>query len=68
MPTIEFSEFRQLVLSDAALQSRLLAVDNHRDFVELVISLAADHGYSLTREEITEEMRIGHRAWLERWV
>lgn len=68
MPTASFEEFRQLVLSDPALQQQLRATPNLPAFLDLTVQLGTELGYTFAVEEVRAALQASRRAWLERWV
>jgi len=68
MSQAEFARFRHVVLADGFLQERLRSVTDHDTFSALVVELAAERGFALTTDDLTQAMRDGRRAWLERWI
>lgn len=63
-----FTEFRQLVLQDAALQRQLQQVEDLKEFASLAIALAARHALEITPADLDVALREARRAWLERWI
>ncbi len=61
-------QFRQLVLQDVTLQEQLRATTDKRQFVALVVQLSAQHGYTITVEDIEAGIQVGRRSWIERWI
>lgn len=65
-PVSDLDRFRALVMEDIGLQQELIAAGDARTFIPLVIRLASEHGYHLTREQIEDAMRETRRRWRER--
>ena len=61
-----FEQFRQVVLNDAALQEKFLAVPESVEFRTLVIRLGAERGYDFTVDDIEDLLKVNRRAWVER--
>lgn len=68
MSQAEFERFRQVVLADKLLQERLRSVADRDAFSALVVESAAELGFALTVDDVTEAVRDGRRAWIERRI
>jgi hypothetical protein len=65
----DFERFRDAVLDDPALQSRLRQpAGDAATFVARVVAAGAEQGYQLEGSDVEAAMAEGRRAWLERWV
>jgi hypothetical protein len=64
----QFEAFRELVLRSPVLQERLDGEGHMDDFVPLVVSVGAEHGYVFTDADVAAAVSESRRAWLERWV
>lgn len=62
----DFESFRRLVLSDRSLQQPLVAVTEHREFVDVVVSEGARLGYRFGADDVLTAMQHGRREWIER--
>lgn len=63
-----FEQFRQLVLRDRDIQRRLRETPDRESFVGATLEAGAELGYSFSAEEVSEALRAGQRAWIERWL
>ncbi len=61
-----FEQFRRQVLQDQALQKQLWGTDNFDAFVQHVVRLGRDNGYTFGVEDVTAAMQANRRAWIER--
>ena len=61
-------QFRQLILEDVTLQGRLRETLNLEAFLDLMLQLGDDLGYSFTIEEIEFAIKESRLAWLQRWI
>lgn len=57
---------RELVLADPALQARLRRETDWTAFAAAARQVAAEHGWSLSEEELADARTAARRAWLER--
>lgn len=67
MPADDLARLREIVLADPDLQRRLLAA-GRREFVALVVGLAADRGLDVSDRDIDEAVTESRRAWYSRWI
>jgi hypothetical protein len=63
-----FDEFRQLVLSDRALQQDLLQAVDERSLFDKVLARGRERGYAFSEQDLEAAVRINRRGWLERWL
>jgi hypothetical protein len=68
MRRMDFDGFRQLVLSDEALQKRLRTAADLKVFLDLIMQLGNQHGYSFTIEDVEGHLRMNRSAWLQRRI
>jgi hypothetical protein len=61
-------EIRELVLADPELRERLRSIIDKADFTNAVLSLAEEKGLVLTEDDVGDAMRMGRKAWIERWI
>ena len=61
-----FERFRILVMEDPDLQEALRNVSDYESFIELLIQLADQKGYSVTAEDIESASIQSKQAWFER--
>lgn len=61
-----FQALRQAVHNDPALQARLFALADTRDFIAAVRQLACSMGHPLAEEELRQALYTGRKAWSER--
>ncbi len=61
-----FEQFRRRVLQDYALQKQLRETDNFDAFVQHVVRLGRENGYTFGVEDVTAAMQANRRAWIER--
>lgn len=54
MASQNLDNFKQLVLQDTALQAKLRSASDQQDFVQQIVKIAQENGYSLTPEEVQE--------------
>ncbi|MFJ4192955.1 aspartyl/asparaginyl beta-hydroxylase domain-containing protein [Pseudomonas sp. NPDC089534] len=59
--------FRRLVADDPALCARLQALADPEQFIDCTVALAAEHGLSLSPQELRAAMRNGRRTWSGQW-
>ena len=64
----QFNAFRNLVLATPGLLNQFRAVPDVPTFVALVQTIAAQHGFEFTVEEIHATLRASQQAWIERWI
>ena len=62
------ARFRVLVLQNRALQERLREIEDREEFIAQVVTLGQAQGYEFSAQDVTEGLRAGQRAWLERWI
>lgn len=63
-----FEKFRQLVLRDHTLQTRLSGLPTDAIFTELVLAAGVEHGFEFTAAELNQALMEARRSWIERWV
>ena len=68
MPTNDFDQFRQLVLATLALQEELREIEDHDEFIQKVVELGSDHGFSFNVEDVKNAVNASRRSWIERWI
>lgn len=68
MPADDLARLRQIVLADPDLQRRLLAAAGRRQFVALVVGLAADRGLDVSDRDIDDAITESRRGWYSRWI
>ena len=68
MPASGFDAFRQLVLSDAALQEELVGVPDEKSLFDKVLALGQERGYCFSAQDLENAVRANRRGWLERWL
>ncbi|MDB5357097.1 MAG: hypothetical protein JWN24_3550 [Phycisphaerales bacterium] len=67
MPRQEFERFRQIVLEDPGLQSRLLrSPADNESFISVLIEAGSEHGCAFGRDEVLAALRAAQLAWLQR--
>lgn len=64
----EFERFRQAVLRDPNLQSRLRCTSDRKLFVTVVLKLATENGYRFSATDVEDAVKESRRAWIERWI
>jgi Aspartyl/Asparaginyl beta-hydroxylase/Nif11 domain len=64
----DLERFRQAVLDDPKLQHRLRATRDRESFIRLTVAVGHEGGYRFTEADVEEAMRVGRRAWFERWL
>ena len=67
-PLENFEKLRQVVLSSRDLQRELMDIERVDRFIEVAKKLAADHGITLSDDELREAMRIARKTWSDRWI
>ncbi len=60
-------QFRHLVLHDSALQAQLREAPDKPAFIERMLRLGTERGYTFTAEEIETALANARRAWTQRW-
>lgn len=63
----DFELFHELVLTDTALQSELQAIVDLPAFLQAVVRLGREHGFTFGEEAVEEAIRRNRQAWMERW-
>jgi hypothetical protein len=63
---IALQALRLAVHRDPALQSRLFALTDAKEFIAAVRQLAQSHGHALAEEDVSQAMYAGRRVWSER--
>ena len=62
----DFEQFRHQVLQDLRLQERLRDIRDREMFIQELVSLGQEQGYSFGVEEITLALQASRRTWIER--
>lgn len=62
------ARFCDLVFEDVILQDRLRQVIDKRLFVDLVVRLGEERGFSFSASDVDQAFRANRRAWIERWL
>lgn len=57
---------RCMVHGDAALQAKLFALTDTREFVAALCQLAQQSGQVLAEQDVQQAMRTGRQAWADR--
>ena len=60
--------FCDWVFEDVSLQERLREVMDQGLFIDLVLRLGEEHGFSFNAKDVDEALRANRRAWIERWL
>ncbi len=60
--------FCDLVFQDVGLQGRLRQVSDKALFIDLVVRLGEESGFSFNAEDVRATLRANRHAWIERWV
>lgn len=63
-----FEAFQKYVLDTPALQEKLRDIADWRTFVDHVLALGAENGFSFTVDDLTQALQASRRAWIERWI
>ena len=63
----DFELFHELVLTDTALQRELQAIVDLPAFLQAVVRLGREHGFTFGEETVEEAIRRNRQAWMERW-
>ncbi len=66
MPLDDFERFRHAVLQDLKLQEQLQDIQDRELFIQQVVRLGQEHGYSFDSAEVTSAIQASRRAWIER--
>jgi hypothetical protein len=61
-----FEQFRELVLADPLLQSRLQAFEEVDPFIDEVVRAGRQHDLRFTAEDVRAALQAGRRAWFQR--
>jgi quercetin dioxygenase-like cupin family protein len=61
-------KFCQAVFEDVGLHERLRQVIDTQVFIDLVVRVGEEHGFSFNSHDVNETLRANRRAWLERWL
>lgn len=64
----ELEQFCQAVLAEPALQKPLRETPDLPAFIDQMLALGAERGYTFTAEEIQAKLRAMRQAWIERWI
>jgi aspartyl/asparaginyl beta-hydroxylase len=62
------SRFCELVFQNVALQERLKQVSDKPLFIDLVVRVGEESGFSFNDQDVRETLRANRNAWIERWV
>ena len=68
MPAEDLARLREVVLADPDLQRRLLTAAGRRQFVALVVGLAADRGLDVSDRDVDDAVTESRRGWYSRWI
>lgn len=68
LPAHDFPAFYQFVLQTPTLQDELYAIAEKDAFVQRVVTLGQEHGYTFTEGVVAAAMQAQRRAWIERWI
>lgn len=68
MPADDLARLREAVLADSDLQRRLLAAAGRRQFVALVVGLAADRGLDVSDGDVDEALAESRQRWYATWI
>ena len=60
--------FRSLVFDEVDLQEQLRQVTDKDLFIDLVVRVGEERGFSFNAEDVKDALRANRRAWIERWV
>jgi hypothetical protein len=60
--------FIDLTFEDPSLQEQLRQVNDRMLFIDLVVRLGEERGFSFNAQDVVDVLRANRRAWLERWV
>jgi hypothetical protein len=63
----DFLRFQEQVASDPQLARTLQSLADPEAFIECAVTLAAQQGLQVRREELRAAMRNGRRQWSEQW-
>jgi hypothetical protein len=64
----DFEQFREFVLSQPPIQTRLKQTDDRRSFVQLVKRVGRELGYRFSQEDVEAALQSARKDWLQRWV
>ncbi|WP_035054879.1 aspartyl/asparaginyl beta-hydroxylase domain-containing protein [Andreprevotia chitinilytica] len=63
-----FAEFQALIAADANLADALLAIEEHKQFIETVVALGQQHGHAFSEEDVQSVMRQSRQRWQQQWM
>jgi hypothetical protein len=63
-----FEQFRALAIADASVRDLLLRETELPEFVQRVIELAAERGFTLTDQDVRSAYEAANRSWITRQV
>ncbi len=66
MAQADFERFRAQVLRDPELQAQLRDLQDRELFIQRVVALGQEHGYSFGAAEVASALQASRRAWIER--
>jgi len=64
----EFEQFREFVLREPLIQTRLKQTDDRRSFVQLVARVGRESGFEFNHKDVEDALQDARKAWLQRWV
>lgn len=67
MPNDAFEQFREMVLSDDALQNALVPILDREEFIARVIELGQLHSFEFESEDVVQAMRDARATLSARW-
>ena len=65
---VALDRFCNLVYEDVTLQEQLRQVIDKQLFIDLVVRLGEERGFSFNAKDVDETLRANRRAWIERWL
>lgn len=68
MPAEDLARLRDVVLADPEIQRRLLAAPGRRQFVALVVGLAAGRDLDLSDRDVDDAITESRRGWYSKWI
>ncbi len=67
-PQWQFTQFRQQVFGDPALQERLIGIRSREDFAQACVRQGRALGRDFTEAEVLSAMACGRDAWMRQWI
>lgn len=64
----DFEPFRLRVLSEPAMQEKLVSLTERRTFLNYLVELGSEHGFDFMEADVEAALQAARRMWMERWI